>query len=119
MAPDNEDRECMKLAIEVSRKCRLEKADAPKVGAVARLTDGTIVSAYRGEHVDSYDGKQGLGDHAEYTLLEKKLPNVELPPFRGRFRAWSYPRSVDGLGLGIQAWHCGGCGFSIGHILLS
>jgi len=25
---------------------------------------------------------------------------------------WSYPRSVDGLRLGIQAVHCGGCGFS-------
>ena len=24
-----------------------------------------------------------------------------------------------GLGLGIQVVHCGGCGFSIGHILLS
>lgn len=78
MAPDNEDLECMKLAIEVSRKCRLEKADAPMVGAVARLTDGTIVSAYRGEHVESYDRRQGLGDHAEYTLLEKKLPNERL-----------------------------------------
>ncbi len=32
---------------------------------------------------------------------------------------WSSPRSVDGLGLGIQAVHCGGCGFSVGHILLS
>jgi hypothetical protein len=32
---------------------------------------------------------------------------------------WSSPRSVDGLRLGIQAVHCGGCGFSVGHILLS
>lgn len=32
---------------------------------------------------------------------------------------WSYPRSVDGLRLGIQAVHCGGWGFSVGHILLS
>jgi aminopeptidase N len=29
------------------------------------------------------------------------------------------PRSVDDLQLGIQAAHCGGCGFSVGHILLS
>jgi hypothetical protein len=32
---------------------------------------------------------------------------------------WSYPRSVDGLRLGIQAVHCGSWGFSVGHILLS
>jgi hypothetical protein len=32
---------------------------------------------------------------------------------------WSYSRSVDGLRLGIQAVHCGGWGFSVGHILLS
>jgi hypothetical protein len=34
-------------------------------------------------------------------------------------KAWSSPRSVDGLRLGIQPVHCGGCGFSVGHILLS
>jgi hypothetical protein len=38
--------------------------------------------------------------------------------YRWKLR-WSYPRSVDGLRLGIQAVHCGGWGFSVGHILLS
>ncbi len=32
---------------------------------------------------------------------------------------WSSPRSVDDLRLGIQAVHCGGCGFGVEHILLS
>ncbi len=31
---------------------------------------------------------------------------------------WSYPRSVDGLRLGIQGWHCSGW-VRVGHILLS
>jgi len=35
------------------------------------------------------------------------------------FGQWSSPRSVDDLRLGIQAVHCGGCGFSVEHILLS
>ncbi|MDQ3773408.1 MAG: hypothetical protein M3461_03050 [Pseudomonadota bacterium] len=32
---------------------------------------------------------------------------------------WTSPRSADDLRLGIQAVHCGGCGFGVEHILLS
>jgi len=40
-------------------------------------------------------------------------------PTANDVRYWSSPRSVDDLQLGTQAVHCGGCGFSVGHILLS
>jgi len=36
-----------------------------------------------------------------------------------QYNDWSSPRSVDDLRLGTQAVHCGRCGFSVGHILLS
>src|SRR5688572_3904046 len=75
---DHIDLDCMKLAVSEARKCVLEKANAPYVGAVARLSDGSIHSAHRGEHVDAYSGEQGLGDHAEYTLLHKKLGALKL-----------------------------------------
>ena len=38
---------------------------------------------------------------------------------KGKVKNGSSPRSVDGLRLGIQAVHCGGCGLGGGHILLS
>jgi ATP-dependent DNA helicase RecG len=75
---DPQDIECMKMAIEAARNCRLEKPDAPKVGAVAKLVNGTIVTAFRGEYVPAFNDEQGPGDHAEYTLLEKKLPEATL-----------------------------------------
>ncbi len=39
-------------------------------------------------------------------------------PWFKQVEAWSYPRSVDGLRLGIQAWHCSDC-VRVEHILLS
>jgi 5-formyltetrahydrofolate cyclo-ligase len=63
--------------------------------------------------------------------LERNITVITpTPRLKGAFRKldpekipkehyWSYPRSVDGLRLGIQAVHCGGWGFSVGHILLS
>ena len=68
----------MRIAIDAARNCNSENPTDPKVGAVAKLSDGTIVSAYRGEIVASFAGQQGAGDHAEYTLLHKKLPNAPL-----------------------------------------
>lgn len=57
----------MKLAIEVMKKSiqepRTDKS-SPKVGAVLLKPDGTIETAYRGE--------LRQGDHAEFTLIERK-----------------------------------------------
>ena len=61
------DRSFMELAIAEARKCKSEaERVSPKVGAVV-VRDGRVVDvAFRGELAP--------GDHAEYTLLEKKLP---------------------------------------------
>lgn len=66
------------MAIEAARNCNSANPADPKVGAVAKLPDGTIISAFRGELVASFNGEQGSGDHAEYTLLQKKLPEMSL-----------------------------------------
>ncbi|MCB9232752.1 MAG: hypothetical protein H6581_13865 [Bacteroidia bacterium] len=42
----------------------------PKVGAVLLLPDGRVETAYRGELRE--------GDHAEFTLIERKLTNLDL-----------------------------------------
>lgn len=64
----------MRLAIDVMNKSVNEpRADGkvpPKVGAVLLFPDGRIETAFRGELRD--------GDHAEYTLIERKLANVNL-----------------------------------------
>lgn len=57
----------MKLAVEVMKKSiheRKKDDPSPYVGAVLVFPDGTVETAYRGEFRE--------GDHAEYTLLEKK-----------------------------------------------
>ena len=60
-------REYMEMAIEVMKKSiqepRTDKV-SPKVGAILIKTDGTIGTAFRGE--------LRHGDHAEFTLLERK-----------------------------------------------
>lgn len=61
----------MELAVEVASKSPSEDQRAhPKVGAVL-VKDGSILAtAFRGE--------RGAGDHAEYTLFEKKLaPEID------------------------------------------
>jgi len=63
----------MELAIRAMKKSvnELNKdAPSPKVGAVLVFPDGTYKTAYRGEFRE--------GDHAEYTLLDKKLCTRDL-----------------------------------------
>jgi len=62
-----DDEKYMKMAIEASRRSVDESEDRahPRVGAVT--ANNKVVSAYRGE--------LAAGDHAEFTALEKKLPD--------------------------------------------
>jgi pyrimidine deaminase RibD-like protein len=60
------ERRFMELAIEEARKSVAEdERPHPKVGAVVVKDGKVIATAHRGE--------MALGDHAEYTVLEKKL----------------------------------------------
>ncbi|MBN2639682.1 MAG: hypothetical protein JXR65_11430 [Bacteroidales bacterium] len=67
-------KELMQLAIDVMNKSVNEPREdgkvPPKVGAVLLFPDGRIETAYRGELRE--------GDHAEFTLLERKLANVNV-----------------------------------------
>lgn len=62
------------MAIDVMNKSvnepRPDGKVPPKVGAVLLFPDGRVETAYRGELRD--------GDHAEFTLLERKLANENL-----------------------------------------
>lgn len=64
----------MKLSIEIMKESIQEDRDdgkvSPSVGAVLVRNNGTIETAYRGELRE--------GDHAEYTLLERKCINENL-----------------------------------------
>ena len=63
----------MRMAVEVMKNSIPEKKKtdpSPYVGAVLVFPDGTFETAYRGEFRE--------GDHAEYTLLDKKNRNREL-----------------------------------------
>ncbi|MDY0014987.1 MAG: ATP-binding protein [Bacteroidales bacterium] len=66
-------KEYMKLAVEVMKKSipeRKKKDPSPYVGAVLVFPDGTVETAYRGEFRE--------GDHAEYTVLDKKHRQKDL-----------------------------------------
>ena len=64
----------MQMAIDVMRKSIAEpRTDGkvnPKVGAVLLFPDGTVEKAHRGELRD--------GDHAEFTLIERKCADKDL-----------------------------------------
>jgi len=68
------DKELMQMAIDVMNKSvnepRPDGKVPPKVGAVLLFPDGRIETAFRGELRE--------GDHAEYTLIERKFPNENL-----------------------------------------
>jgi len=63
----------MKLAVEVMKNSipeRTKQDPSPYVGAVLVFPDGSVETAYRGEY--------RVGDHAEYTLLDKKNRHRDL-----------------------------------------
>jgi ATP-dependent DNA helicase RecG len=67
-------RHLMELAVEVMKRSiqedREDRKSSPAVGAVIFMPDGTVETAYRGELRD--------GDHAEFTLLERKKRDAKL-----------------------------------------
>jgi len=65
------DQVCIELAIQEARKTKMEDARIhPMVGVVAARGGMVLGTAFRGE--------LGLGEHAEYTLLERKLKDISL-----------------------------------------
>ncbi|MDI1318562.1 MAG: hypothetical protein PSW75_00005, partial [bacterium] len=72
--PKFDPRTMMELAVAVMNKSvnepRADGKASPLVGAVLVKPDGTVDTAHRGE--------LRHGDHAEYTLLERKRPNERL-----------------------------------------
>src|SRR3972149_11002614 len=65
------DRQLMLRAIDLARKCRSESGKiSPKVGAVIARDGRALGQAFRGELAP--------GEHAEFTLLERKLAEKPL-----------------------------------------
>lgn len=74
MPKDFDARKYMQLAVKVMRESIAEKRKDgkvnPKVGAVLVFPDGSVETGFRGELRD--------GDHAEFTLIERKCVNRDL-----------------------------------------
>jgi pyrimidine deaminase RibD-like protein len=67
----SDDRALMERAIVLARQCESESGKlSPKVGALV-VREGVIIG-------EAFRGELAPGDHAEYTLLEKKLANETL-----------------------------------------
>ena len=67
----SDDLKHMRAAIEQAKQSKDEDhRNHPKVGVVVVSKEGTVTAAYRGEI--------GHGDHAEFTVLEKKLKDSTL-----------------------------------------
>src|SRR5450755_69825 len=65
------DYEHLRIAVDQARQSKNEDGRPhPKVGVVVVASDGTITTAHRGEIA--------AGDHAEFTVLEKKLSTAAL-----------------------------------------
>ena len=75
MAKQFDKRKYMQLAIDAMKKTiqetRNDGKESPKVGAVLVSEDGTILGS-------SFRGEMRNGDHAEYTLLDRKLRDKDL-----------------------------------------
>lgn len=69
--PTKREMQYMRLAIQEAKRCRAEDDRIhPHVGAVVVRDDQVLGSACRGD--------QASGEHAEFTVLEKKLPREAL-----------------------------------------
>ncbi len=69
-SPSEADLRFMRLAVEEARKSVVDREGSPQVGAVLSKGGALIASAFR--------GREAVGDHAEFTLLQKDLRSTDL-----------------------------------------